>query len=70
MHAPAKIVGIEQIDDTVIMHSKRDLRPILAYFLWAVMMAATLLVVGSCDDSNNGMYQGPNDDAPRYGRPK
>lgn len=63
------VIGIEQIDDTVKVHTKRDLRPLMAYLLWASLMVLALVVVGSCDD-NNGMYQGPNDDAPKYGKPR
>lgn len=63
------VVGMEQIDNQVIIHQKRDLKPLMAYLVWTVLMVAALLVVGSCDDSG-GMYQGPNDDSPRYGAPK
>lgn len=69
MRAPRKVIGVEQIDDIVITHTKRDLRPIVSHFIWAALMVVTLLVAGSCDDSS-GMYQGPNDDTPRYGGPK
>lgn len=64
-----KVVGMHQVDDKVTTHYTWDIRPALAYLLWTAMVIAMLLVAGSCDD-NNGMYQGPNDNAPSYGGPR
>jgi hypothetical protein len=64
-----RAIGIEQVDDKVTMHYAWDPRPIFAYLAWAAIIAIVLLVAGSCDDGN-GMYQGPNDSAPRYGGPR
>lgn len=63
----SKVIGIEQVDDNVTFHEKRDYRPYISYLVWAILMVATLLVVASCGDSN-GLYQGPNDDVPSWRR--
>lgn len=63
-----KVIGVEQVNDRTIHHTAIDLRPIATFLAWAILTVAALFVAASCDD--HGMYQGPNDDSPRYGGPK
>jgi hypothetical protein len=69
MELPQKVIGVEQINSAQIEHTTIDWRPIISLLVWAVLSVSALLVATSCD-SQNGMYQGPNDDSPRYGAPK
>lgn len=54
--------------DEIITHTKVDLKPLIAPSIWAILLVIMLSVAGSCDE--NGMYQGGNDDTPRYGGPR
>lgn len=44
MHLPQKVVGIEQIGDEQVNHTKTDTRPILS-FAWVVFLSAIVLIV-------------------------
>ncbi len=63
-----QVVGIEQVGDKQVNHTKFDPRPVITFVVWLVFTLAALSVAASCDDG--GMYQGPNDSSPRYGGPK
>jgi hypothetical protein len=65
---PRKVIGVEQVGTKQIEHTKIDPRPILSLIAWALLTILVLGVAADCDDS--GMYQGPNDESPRYGGPK
>lgn len=60
-----EVVGVEYVNGKTIIHEKRNPRALITFIAWALISAALFGVVASCDE---GMYQGPGDDQPRYTR--
>jgi hypothetical protein len=44
MHLPQKIVGIEQVGDEQINHTKMDTRPVLGFTFIFILTIAVLIV--------------------------